>query len=169
MHLKMKKFTAYTQVRWSDLDANMHLANSSYMNFTSFARMKALNEMGFSTKHMHIWQRGPVIFEEKFNFFREILPDTTIYIHTRVSAISEDLVLFEFQHDLYDQHGEHKANSKIFGCWLDYTTRKMATDLPNEMKSKLAEFKTEEVRILSKMDIKNMGVSPQNISKEQLL
>lgn len=165
----MKLFKAYTQVRWSDLDANMHLANQSYMSFTSFARMKALNEMGFSTKHMHKWQRGPVIFEEKFHFFREILPDTIIYIHTRVSGSSEDMVLFEFTHDLYDEKGEHKAHSKIFGCWLDYQTRKMATDLPEEMRAKLLEFKSEETKILTKNDLKNSGVFPQNIDVDSLI
>ncbi|MDO5655203.1 MAG: thioesterase family protein [Flavobacteriaceae bacterium] len=165
----MKKFKVYTQVRWSDLDANMHLANQSYMSFTSFARMKALNEIGFSTRHMQKWQRGPVIFEEKFNFFREILPDTTIYIHTRITGTSTDRVLFEFQHDLYDEKGEHKANSRIFGCWLDYTTRKMATSLPPEMSEKLGQFHTPEVRILSITDLKNLSPKAENISVQELI
>lgn len=165
----MKIFKSYVQVRWSDLDANMHLANQSYMSFTSFARMKTLNEMGFDTKHMQKWQRGPVIFEEKFNFFREIVPDSTIYIHTKVSGISEDLVMFEFEHDLYDANGQHKAKSKIFGCWLDYTTRKMATTLPQEMVDKLTQFNVEGVKKLSKMDIKNLGVVPQNIAVDELI
>lgn len=164
----MKIFKSFLQVRWSDLDPNMHLANQSYMSFTSFARMKALNEMGFGTKHMHLWQRGPVIFEEKFNFFREILPDTTIYIHTKISAISEDYVLFEFEHDLYDEKGEHKAKSKIFGCWLDFETRKMATHLPKEMAEIMSNIDTENARKLTKMNLRDLGISPQNINPEEL-
>lgn len=164
----MKIFKSFVQVRWSDLDANMHLANQSYMSFTSFARMKAMNQMGFDTKHMHHWKRGPVIFEERFNFFREIMPDSTIYIHTKISGISEDLVLFEFEHDLYDELGQHKAKSKIFGCWLDFTTRKMAQNLPDEMFQTLNEFKTNEVKILTLNDIKNLGVRPQNIAVGEL-
>lgn len=165
----MKIFKSQVQVRWSDLDPNMHLANQSYMSFTSFARMKALNEMGFTTLHMKEWQRGPVIFEEKFNFFREVLPDTTVYIHTKVSAMSQDRVLFEFEHDLYDEQGNHKAKSKIFGCWLDFTTRKMAKILPDEMMGKLDEFQDEKLKILSLKDLKNLGVTPQNISVEELI
>lgn len=164
----MKIFKSYLQVRWSDLDPNMHLANQSYMSFTSFARMKALNEMGFGTKHMHLWKRGPVIFEEKFNFFREILPDTTIYVHTKISAVSEDYVLFEFEHDLYDEKGEHKAKSKIFGCWLDLETRKMAANLPQEMVDIMAQLNTGEARKLTRMDIKNLEMSPKNINPEEL-
>lgn len=165
----MKIFKSQVQVRWSDLDPNMHLANQSYMSFTSFARMKALNEMGFTTLHMKEWQRGPIIFEEKFNFFREILPDTTVYIHTRVSAMSEDRVLFEFEHDLYDEQGNHKAKSKIFGCWLDFTTRKISKTLPEDMLNVLNEFESDKVRILSMSDLKKLGVAPQNISVEELM
>lgn len=165
----MKIFKAFTQVRWSDLDANRHLANQSYMCFTSFARMKALNEIGFSTEHMNEWKRGPVIFEEKFNFLREILPDTTVYIHTTISGLSEDFVMFEFQHDLYDEKGEHKANSRIFGCWLNYETRRMAEDLPSEMIATLEPLNVTGVKKLSRSDLKNLGVSPKNIPVEELI
>ena len=165
----MKIFKTYTQVRWSDLDPNMHLANQSYMSFTSFARMKALNEMGFGTKKMQQYLRGPVIFEEKFNFFREIKPDSTVYIHTKVSGISEDLILFEFEHNLYGEDGVHKASSKIFGCWLDYSTRKMATDLPQPMVEIMQPFKTNDVKILSREDIRKVGIFPQNINIKDLI
>lgn len=164
----MKIFKSNVQVRWSDLDANMHLANQSYMSFTSFARMKALNEIGFGTKNMQLWQRGPVIFEEKFNFFKEILPDTTIYIHTKVAAISEDFVLFEFEHDLYDETGQHKAKSKLFGCWLDFATRKMATHLPQEMMDIMNALDTEGARKLTRMDIKNIKEYPTHIDPTEL-
>lgn len=164
----MRIFKSFVQVRWSDLDPNMHLANQSYMSFTSFARMKALNEIGFSSKHMHVWQRGPVIFEEKFNFFREILPDTNIFIHTKISGISEDFILFEFQHDLYDETGEHKAKSNIFGCWLDFGTRRMAQNLPDEMKDILKELVSDETRKLSRKDLSNLGAKPRNIQTEEL-
>lgn len=164
----MKIFKSFVQVRWSDLDPNMHLANKSYMSFTSFARMKALNEIGFSTQHMQLWKRGPVIFEEKFNFFKEILPDTTIYIHTKISGISEDLILFEFEHNLYDEEGNHKANSKIFGCFLDFETRKMAKTLPDEMKTILSNLTSEETKVLSKKDLSNLNARPENINPEEL-
>lgn len=164
----MKLFKSFVQVRWSDLDPNMHLANQSYMSFTSFARMKALNEIGFSSQHLNIWQRGPVIFEEKFNFFREILPDTTIFIHTKISGISEDFILFEFEHDLYDENGEHKAKSKILGCWLDFETRKMAQHLPEEMLDVLSALVSENTRKLTRKDLRNLGEKPRNIQPEEL-
>lgn len=164
----MKLFKQKVEVRWSDLDANMHLANQSYMSFTSFARVRALNELGVTMWNLKKWQRGPIIFEERFNFFREIMPDSSIYIHTRVTGVSEDLSLFEFQHDLYDEKGEHKAHSQIFGCWMDMKHRKMAKDFPEDFQKILEQFKTDDVRILSKSDLKKLASQPNNINPEDL-
>ena len=36
------------EVRWSDVDANRHLANSAYINFMSHTRMAFLLELGFA-------------------------------------------------------------------------------------------------------------------------
>ena len=35
------------EIRWSDLDANGHLANSAYTNFMSHTRMAFFSEFGF--------------------------------------------------------------------------------------------------------------------------
>ena len=35
------------EIRWSDIDANRHLANSAYLNFMSHTRMAFLMELGF--------------------------------------------------------------------------------------------------------------------------
>ncbi len=34
------------EIRWSDVDANRHLANSAYLNYMSHARMSFLMEIG---------------------------------------------------------------------------------------------------------------------------
>lgn len=163
-----KRYKESVKVRWSDLDANMHLANQSYMSFTSFARMEALKEEGITLAQLHKWKRGPVIFEEKFSFFREIHAHSTVYIHTHLRGLSEDGVLFEFEHNLYDEKGDHKAKSTIFGCWLDFETRKMATTLPDEMMEILSRFQGDETRVLTRMDIKNLTERPQPIDPSEL-
>jgi acyl-CoA thioester hydrolase len=40
-------FTKEFDIRWSDLDANRHLANSAFINFMSHTRMAYLIENGF--------------------------------------------------------------------------------------------------------------------------
>lgn len=165
----MEKIFKYKiAVRWSDLDPNLHMANRSYMSFTASARMETLVRQGITLHKLSKWGIGPVIFEEKFNFFKEILPHTTISIHTKMSAVSEDGVLFKFEHDLYDEQGEHKAKSVIFGCWLDLKARKMAKKLPEDMQECIHHFISEETQSLSMSDLKSIIHRPQNISPSDL-
>jgi acyl-CoA thioester hydrolase len=50
------------EVRWSDLDANRHLANSSYINFMSHTRLSYMMENGFGQQNMVKNDIGPVVF-----------------------------------------------------------------------------------------------------------
>lgn len=159
----MKTFKHHLKVRWSDLDANVHVANSAYMQFTSFARIETLEEIGITMKLLHKNKIGPVIFEENFYFFREILPNSEVEIHTRCTAMSENMVLFKFEHDIYDSHGEHKAKSTLFGCWLDLVQRRMMTELPPEMREILSQFNSDEIEKLSKENLREIPFRPQNL------
>ena len=55
-------YTKSFDIRWSDLDANRHLANASYLNFMSHTRMGFLMECGFNQASMATHQLGPVVF-----------------------------------------------------------------------------------------------------------
>ncbi|HCO83984.1 MAG TPA: thioesterase, partial [Arenibacter sp.] len=52
------------EIRWSDVDANRHMANSAYLNFMSHTRMSFLLEIGFNQKTMSQNNIGPVVFHE---------------------------------------------------------------------------------------------------------
>ncbi len=39
-------FVKEFEIRWSDLDANRHMANSAYINFMSHTRMAYLGQLG---------------------------------------------------------------------------------------------------------------------------
>ena len=45
-------YTKSFDIRWSDLDANRHLANASYLNFMCHTRMGFLMECGFNQESM---------------------------------------------------------------------------------------------------------------------
>ncbi len=46
--LNITMYKKQFEIRWSDVDANGHLANSAYTNFMSHARMSFFGEQGFS-------------------------------------------------------------------------------------------------------------------------
>lgn len=45
-------YTKEFEIRWSDIDANRHLANSAYVNFMSHTRMGFMLENGFGQQEL---------------------------------------------------------------------------------------------------------------------
>lgn len=161
----MNSFFAETEVRWSDLDANRHLANASYMNFTSFARISYLRKHGVSMKHLAAWNIGPAVLREEFSFFREAHDGQKIIITVEQTGISEKGEMFEFEHNLYlKEEGIHLAYSRVFGVWFSMDKRKI-TPPPIEMFEKLSKaFDPESIKKLSMDDMKNLSIKPQNVN-----
>ena len=92
-------------IRWSDLDANRHLANSAYINFMSHTRMAYLGILGFNQKSMAQFQIGPVVFYEHMYYFKEVFVGKPVKVSLDLKGISEDGMFFEFQHDFFDANG----------------------------------------------------------------
>ena len=87
------------EIRWSDVDANRHLANSAYTNFMSHTRMAFLIEQGFTMKELNKHSIGPVVFYEHMEYFKEALLGQTIQVSLEVSGLSEDGTCFKFDHN----------------------------------------------------------------------
>ncbi|MEX0273937.1 MAG: acyl-CoA thioesterase, partial [Flavobacteriaceae bacterium] len=75
------------EIRWSDVDANRHMANSAYLNFMSHTRMSFLMEMGFGQKILSQHQIGPVVFYEHMYYFKEIFPGKPIKVSLEVTGM----------------------------------------------------------------------------------
>ncbi len=156
----MKSF----EIRWSDLDANRHLANSAYINFMSHTRMAYLTEQGFSQKAMQQEQIGPVVFYEHMYYFREILAGPPIRVSLEVKGMSEDGMFFEFHHNFYDAKGRHMAHCEMMGAWIDLKTRKL-TSLTNDLLSRFSAMeKAEEFRVLTREDTRKYFKRPKDLA-----
>lgn len=166
----MKPFYTETRIRWSDLDANRHLANASYMNFTSYARMAYLRHLGISMGDLARWNIGPAVLREEFSFFREGYDDEEVIITAEQSGISEKGEIFEFTHNLYKKaDGTHMAYSRLLGVWFSMDARKI-TPPPAGMLEKLKKtIDISRFKPLSLNDLKELPVKPQNIDISGLL
>lgn len=166
----MKPFYTETRIRWSDLDANRHLANSSFMNFTSYARMAYLRHLGITLSDLARYNLGPAVLREEFSFFREGYDNEEVIITAEQTALSEHGEIFEFTHNLYKKaDGTHMAHSRIFGVWFSLNERKI-TPPPAEMFNKLkVEIDVSALRTLSADDLKALPVKPKNIIITDLL
>jgi acyl-CoA thioester hydrolase len=152
------------EIRWSDLDANGHLANSAYTNFMSHTRMGFFIEHGFSMPELTKFGVGPVVFYEHTYYYKESFIGKPITVSLEVSGLSEDGMFFKFEHNLYNHKGEHLASSDMLGSWIDLKTRKL-TVLPLDLLKKAETFpKSNGFKILTKQDTRIEGKAPKNLS-----
>lgn len=151
-------------IRWSDIDANRHLANSAYMNFMSHTRISFLMELGFDQKALAKNEIGPVAFYEHIYYFKEAFPGKPIQVSMEIMGMSEDAQFYEFHHNFYNHKGENFARCEMMGAWIDLKTRKL-TGLTNDflMAFSGAE-KAEGFRVLTKEDTRKFAKTPKNLN-----
>lgn len=151
------------EIRWSDIDANRHLANSAYLNFMSHTRMSFLTENGFSQNELAENNMGPIVFYEHIYYFSEILAGKPVKVTLELKGLSEKGKYFEFIHNIYDLEGNHKASCEMMGGWIDLEKRKLM-ELPEKyVKNFDALSKTDDFKVLTKEDTRKYGQRPQKI------
>ena len=151
------------EIRWSDVDANGHLANSAYTNFMSHARMSFFGEQGFSMSEIRKHNVGPVVFYEHMYYFKESFIGAPITVTIEVSGLSEDGMLFKFEHNFYNQKGENLAYCEMQGAWIDLKKRKL-TSLPQELLVLADKFpKSENFKTLTMSDTRKNGIKPKSL------
>ena len=149
------------EIRWNDLDANRHLANSAYQNYMSHTRMGFLIECGFSQKELYKLGIGPIVFYEHIYYFKEFLAEDTVLVDLKLKGISEDGMFFSFEHDFYNSKGDNCARCEMMGSWIDMKTRQL-TALPSHLLKPMEGLeKTEDFKILTREDTRKHKVFPK--------
>lgn len=152
------------EIRWSDVDANRHLANSAYTNFMSHTRMAFLIEQGFTMKELNKHSIGPVVFYEHMYYFKEAFLGQPIQVSLEVSGLSEDGTFFKFDHNFYNHKGENIAHCEMLGAWMDLKSRKL-TNLPKELLDSAELFpKSKDFKMLTKTDTRTKAKFPTHLS-----
>lgn len=151
------------EIRWSDIDANRHLANTAYVNFMSHTRMSFLMENGMSQRELVNHNLGPVVFYEHFNYFKEVFAGKPVKVTLEVKGLSKDGMFFEFVHNMYNHKGQHVASCEMMGAWIDLSTRKLTT-VPADFLKPMEQLKrTEDFKFLTKEDTRKSGRKPKDI------
>lgn len=150
------------EVRWSDIDANRHLANSAYVEYCAQARMAFMNKNKIGLTQLNRWGIGPVILHERYSFFKEIYADQTIMVSVEISGMSEDASIYRFVHKFYLQDGTHCATAEATGVWIDIMLRKMTSPSDDILES-LVPYKNEKTEILTRESLKELPFRPENI------
>ncbi|MCH2194598.1 acyl-CoA thioesterase [Kordia sp.] len=150
-------------IRWSDLDANRHLANSAYINFMSHTRMGFLIENGFTQRELAKNNIGPVVFYEHMYYFKEAFLGKPVKVSLEVAGLSEDGMFFEFVHNFYDANGKNFASCEMMGAWIDLKTRQLI-GLPAQFNDAMRNVPhAQNFKALTKEDTRRFGKKPQNL------
>ena len=150
-------------IRWSDLDANRHLANSAYINFMSHTRMAYYGQLGFNQKSMAQYNIGPVVFYEHMYYFKEVFAGKPVKVSLGFKGMSEDGMFFEFEHNFYDAKGRNFARCEMMGAWMGLADRKL-TSLPRIFMDAFEKVEhTENFKTLTKEDTRKFAKVPKNL------
>jgi len=156
-------FLKQFEIRWSDMDANRHLANSSYINFMSHTRMDFLHSNGMDLRTLAEIQISPVVFHEHIYYFREAFPGKPIKVSLEVQGMSNDGMFFEFLHNFYDSNGRNFAHCEMMGAWIHLETRAL-TGLPDAFLEKFhALEKAAGFKVLTKADTRRFLKKPTDL------
>lgn len=150
------------EVRWSDIDANRHLANSTYMEYCAQTRMAFMEKHKIGLAALNRWGVGPVILHEKYSFFREIYHGQEVFVSLEINGFSQDGAIYQFLHKFYLPDGTHCATAEATGVWIDMMLRKSTTP-PNDIIEVMMDFRTPHTKTLTREDIKSLPFQPENI------
>lgn len=128
----MESFVKEIQVRWSDLDPNVHLRHSVYYDWGAFCRVAFLNEQGLTMELMQRLHIGPILFREECVFRREVRLGDHITISLEVTKAKRDYSRWSIQHTILKNADTVAAVLTVDGAWLNIAQRKL-TSPPREV------------------------------------
>lgn len=123
-------FVKNFDIRWSDLDANRHLANSAYANLLSETRMSFLRAHGFTQNEFAAQDFGPVIFSEEFYYVKEILPSETVHVTLELLANTPDYRFIKFAQCLFNEDKKLSLYAENLIGWMSLKSRKLIIPPP---------------------------------------
>lgn len=117
--------TKRLDIRWSDIDPNMHMRHSVYYDIGAQQRTEVLNAIGLTMSVFAKEKIGPVLFEEKCQFRREIHFGDEVDIKVEIIGLSRDFERFAFRHTFVKTDGTIAAILTLNGAWIDTVKRKL--------------------------------------------
>lgn len=122
----MENFIKEIQVRWSDLDPNVHLRHSVYYDWGALSRIEFLYTHGLTANLMQQLHFGPILFREECVFKKEIRFGDKVTIGLKLLKARKDYSRWTIQHDIIKNDDTLSAILTVDGAWLDTAQRKLA-------------------------------------------
>lgn len=112
-------------VTWSDLDANVHLRNTGYLDYAAQTRFLYLKENGFTPEDFRKAGMGPIVFSEQIAYHKELHFLENFSVTMQLGGISEDGAKFIMVNRFLKADGRLAAEVVTRGAWFDLQARKV--------------------------------------------
>jgi acyl-CoA thioester hydrolase len=133
---------------WRDVDANGHVANTSYIDFAVDMRVVFFASCGFPPENFLKYGFGPVIKNDFVEYFRELMMLEKFTVTIENGGFSEDGSRFRVVNSIYKEGRIAAARITSIGGWLDLNERKL-TEPPDILKNAwLTLPKTDDFEML---------------------
>ena len=150
------------KVLWADLDANWHLANFSYLKYSTDARMSFFDSIGLTKENLLKKALGPVVFYEHIYYYKEILLEDEFYVSVEIDGYSEDKRFGKLIQNFY-KGKINMARIEILFALMDVKERKLSK-FPDDQFEKIKKYpKTKSFKIITKNDTRIKGKLPENL------
>ena len=139
----MELYVQPLDIRWSDLDPNLHLRHSVYYDYGAFCRISFLNSQGLTPTFMMEHNIGPILFREECIFRKEVRLGDKLQIDLRLSGAGSTFSRWTIKHNIIKNDNILAAVITVDGAWIDIKRRKLATP-PEEVFSTFNEMPRTE-------------------------
>ncbi|WP_420475094.1 acyl-CoA thioesterase [Noviherbaspirillum sp. ST9] len=112
-------------VSWSDLDANVHLRNTSYLDYAAQTRFLYMKDNGFTPADFKAAGMGPIVFSEQIVYHKELHFLENFSVTMELGGISEDGAKFIMVNRFRKADGRLAAEVITRGAWFDLAARRV--------------------------------------------
>jgi YbgC/YbaW family acyl-CoA thioester hydrolase len=117
-------YTISVTVRWGDLDANGHVANSKYLEYATQARFQFLADNGFAFGDGGALPIGPVVLSDSVEYRHELRMGAIATVSLALSGARRDGSRWQFTQTI--RTGHHLAATvTAAGGWLSLAERRL--------------------------------------------
>lgn len=123
----MQKYTTQFEVKWADVDPNMHMRHTVYLDYADQTRIRFFNDNGLPFNRLQELGVGPVIFGTQTNFLREVMLSEKVTLDCHLMELSPGGRKWVIKHFVYKEDGTVAAELVYRGAWLDLRARKIVS------------------------------------------
>ncbi|MBM3412201.1 MAG: acyl-CoA thioesterase [Bacteroidetes bacterium] len=114
------------QLRWADIDANLHVRHSVYYDWAALCRISFMQEKGLTDLVYHQFNLGPILLREECRFRREISMGDAISIDLQLVAARKDFSRWTIQHTIWKSTDIEAGRLTVEGAFIDLQLRKLS-------------------------------------------